>query len=431
MVGGSFVSAHDWLSTTDKPRSNLVRLFADHSIDDSFHPDPNNLVNAIALQADGRMLVAGAFTTIGGVGRAGLARLAADGSVDPGFDSGAQGIYALAVQADGSILVGGCFTTIGSPAASHAIPYLARLHADGSVDTGYVPNVDHCVHSIALSSDGSAVIGGEFGTVGNMARVRIARVLASGALDTSFDPGSGASGSVQAIVVQPDGKILVGGEFDRFAGNAAGGLVRLAPSGTVDAGFAAFRPGSLVALALQADGKVLAAGGFYMTATLPYTGLIRMNADGCGDAGFPATDEFIQSLAAQADGRVAMAGQFTAILGQARTNLAFLSAAQAPAELLDRVGSAVIWHRSGSCPELESTPLLEFSVVGNLYAPLGPMHRIAAGWRYDGFAAPVAQNFFLRARGATSSGAFGSSAGLVATTRWLFGSDEIFAGRFE
>ena len=81
---------------------------------DSFDPNANNDVRALALQADGKILVGGFFTSIGGQTRNRIARLNSDGSLDASFDpnAGNDGVYALAVQSDGKILVGGAFTFI-------------------------------------------------------------------------------------------------------------------------------------------------------------------------------------------------------------------------------------------------------------------------------------------------------------------------------
>jgi uncharacterized delta-60 repeat protein len=81
---------------------------------DGFDPNANSNLYAMAVQADGRILVAGVFTSIGGQTRNRIARLNADGSVDTTFDPNANGdVDAVAVQTDGKILVVGIFTSIG------------------------------------------------------------------------------------------------------------------------------------------------------------------------------------------------------------------------------------------------------------------------------------------------------------------------------
>ena len=91
----------------------------DGSLDTSFNPGTNGDVYVVKLQADGKILVAGSFTTLGGGGtgttsRNSLGRLNSDGSLDTGFNPGAnERIQTVALQSDGKILVGGDFTTLG------------------------------------------------------------------------------------------------------------------------------------------------------------------------------------------------------------------------------------------------------------------------------------------------------------------------------
>lgn len=79
---------------------------------DDFNPGANNRVYSLAVQADGKILVGGNFTTLGGEPRTNIARLEMDGTLDDDFDPGVKGglyhvVYSLALQADGKILVGG------------------------------------------------------------------------------------------------------------------------------------------------------------------------------------------------------------------------------------------------------------------------------------------------------------------------------------
>src|SRR5208283_1124472 len=131
---------------------------------------------------------------------AGLALLAAGGValkaqfVSPssdGFDPSADGIVnTLAVQQDGKILMGGYFTQLhpfGYPASGHA--YIARLNHDGSVDAGFSPNANGVVRVLALQPNGQVIIGGQFTAIqptgGGAAVTRnyAARLNADGSLD--------------------------------------------------------------------------------------------------------------------------------------------------------------------------------------------------------------------------------------------------------
>src|SRR6185503_18579023 len=86
---------------------------------------------------------------------------------------------------------------------------------------------------------------------------------AAGDVDLSFDPGSGVNGRVTAVVVQPDGKVIIGGAFSTVKGLLRANLARLNADGSGDA---TFEPGGynfVSSVALQPDGKVLVASAFY------------------------------------------------------------------------------------------------------------------------------------------------------------------------
>jgi hypothetical protein len=108
-----------------------------------FDPDASSYVYSIAVQADGKILIGGAFETIGGVARDSIARLNPDGTLDMGFDPTAHnGVACIALQGDGKILIGGAFTAIGGVARN----YIAR-----------VTNTDAALQDLSVSSNGSVV----------------------------------------------------------------------------------------------------------------------------------------------------------------------------------------------------------------------------------------------------------------------------------
>jgi uncharacterized delta-60 repeat protein len=281
LVGGSF----SWLGGGgfDEPgmalRRNIGRLNADGSVDLSFDPGASLAVNSIALQPDGKIIVAGCFTTLGGGGtgtttRRSIGRLHADGSLDTTFDGGTNGcVDAVAVQPDGKILVGGGFSTLGGGGTGTTTRYsIGRLNSDGSLDASFNAGVDQGVDALALQPDGKILVGGSFQTLdvegAGTFRSRIGRLNADGSLDMGFDPGSNSR--VHSLFVQPDGKIIVGGSFTRLGGGGFPGqsnpprlrIGRLHADGSLDQ---AFNPGAesqVYALAGQADGKILVGGSF-------------------------------------------------------------------------------------------------------------------------------------------------------------------------
>ena len=140
------------------------------------------------------------------------------GSLDPTFDHG-MGVYnnvwTSALQADGKIVIGGTF-----PNYTGANTRIARLNTDGSLDASFNPGsgANNVVVTSALQSDGKIIIGGNFTSYNGTGINRIARLHADGSLDTSFDPGIGMDGYgyIFSVAVQADGKILVGGIFNIF-----------------------------------------------------------------------------------------------------------------------------------------------------------------------------------------------------------------------
>jgi uncharacterized delta-60 repeat protein len=125
------------------------------------------------------------------------------------------------LQADGKILVGGDFTTLGGQSRY----YMGRLNADGSLDTSFNPGANNGVYSLALQADGKILVGGNFGMLAGQGRRNIGRLNADGTLDPSFNPG--ANDVVLSLALQADGKILVGGDFTTLGGQIRNHIGRL------------------------------------------------------------------------------------------------------------------------------------------------------------------------------------------------------------
>ena len=269
-------------------RKRIARLNADGSLDTSFDPGAgaNGWVGDVAMQADGKVLICGVFSTVDNVARNRIARLNADGSLDTSFDPGTganSAVYAVSVQADGKVLIGGAFATVDGAVRDR----IARLNADGTLDTSYDPGTgtDGNVWAIQLQVDGKALIGGEFTTVDGTGRNRIARLNGDGSLDVGLDSGTGASNVVQAVVLQPDGKVLVGGYFTTVDGTGRNQIARLNANGSVDTLFdpGTGANGTVYAVALQTDDKVLIGGSFTRVDGTGRNRVARLSVDGSLD----------------------------------------------------------------------------------------------------------------------------------------------------
>ena len=327
VLGGTFTEV------AGQPRSRVARLNADGSLDDSFVPGEGNFnVNAVAVQTDGKILVGGNFTQIGGAARSAIGRLNADGTLDESFNPGVLNgstsgqVRALTVQADGKILVGGIFTEIARQPRFN----LARLNADGSVDADFTPSADSIVEVFALQPDGKILVGGAFVNLAGELQPYFGRLNVDGTLDTAVRPT--LNNRVQAIALQPDGKILIGGTFG-CPGYSSNVLLRLNGDGTSDETFlrceASTWPhwfdGLVRALILQPDGKIVVGGFFLRMNGQPYETLARLNGDGTPDTTFnPTTNGFVNTLIMSADDSILVGGAFGEIGGRSQPAVARL-----------------------------------------------------------------------------------------------------------
>jgi hypothetical protein len=171
LAGGFFTNIGGMTGMT---RNHLARLDATTGAPDEFNPNADDPVYAIAVQMDGRIVVGGAFLTMGGQTRRRIARLNTDGTLDAGFNPDAGGdVYSVVVQGDGKVLAGGAFPFIGGVPARHL---LGRLDAVTGKADSFNPNPNNTVNSIALQQDGKILAGGVFTTVGSAPRNRFARI---------------------------------------------------------------------------------------------------------------------------------------------------------------------------------------------------------------------------------------------------------------
>ena len=415
VLGGNFTTVGA------QTRNRIARLQADGTLESMATFNPGTGANAkvfgVAVQADGKILLAGDFTTVNGQTRNRIARLNADGTLEstvtfnPGTSANAR-VWSVAVQADGKILLAGDFTTVNGQARNR----IARLNANGTVESTATFNpgtgANNTLSSVAVQADGKILIGGSFTTVNGLTRNRIARLNADGTVESTatFNPGAGVDNSVNRVLVQADGKILVGGLFTTVNGQTRSNLARLNADGTLES-TATFNPGTgpngtVGGVTLLADGKILLVGGFGNVDGMVRTRIARLNADGTlettvtFDAGTGA-DSFVDDVAVQADGKILLSGFFTAVNGQVRNRIARLANDAAIQTLTSPDSARAQWARSGAAPEVEQVTFELSTNAGASWSALGAGTRIAGGWEKTGLSLPG--NGFLRARGRTGS----------------------------
>jgi uncharacterized delta-60 repeat protein len=366
--------------------SSVARVNSDGTVDPQFQPPGlRDAVNTLALLDDGKILYAGYSGSF-------LGRLNVNGDVDttfaPNFYPTTFGMDArpVVVQSDGSILIGGDFT-FSSPAV---LSRVCRLHANGSVDTGFAPRFSSTVNCLALQPNGKCVVGGQFSSVSGSLRNRMALLNANGTLDETFAPNVSGSGLyyVWATAVQADGKVLLGGSFDTVGGQPRAAIARVLPDGTVDASFNPGITGTVRSIVLQTDGNILVGGSFTSVAGQPRQNVARLNADGTLDPAFTAEAKGyeVSTLAIQKDGKLLVGGSFTNLGSVNCTNLGRLLPTDGPYEAWSREGDELLWLRGGSGPEL-CRARFEYSSDGATWLPLGEGVRAPGGWKVGGLSA--------------------------------------------
>jgi len=331
IIGGEFISYNG------TARHRIARLNADGSLDATFisGTGANHFVNTTALQADGKIIIGGWFTSYNGTPINHIARLNADGSLDATFNPGTGAdsmVTTTALQADGKIIIGGYFTSYNGTTRNG----IARLNADGSLDATFNPGTgaDSMVTTTALQADGKIIIGGEFIYYNGTARNRIARLNADGSLDATFKSGTGANDFVNTTALQADGKIIIGGYFTSYNGTPVNHIAGLNADGSLDA---SFNPGtgadnSIETTAVQADGKIIIGGWFTSFNGTSRNGIARLNAGGSLDTSFnlgtgvDGNFARVETIAVQADGKIIIGGFFTSYNGTARNKIARLNA---------------------------------------------------------------------------------------------------------
>ena len=337
---GKVIIGGDFTQVEGVTRNRIARLNADGTLDTGFDPNVSGTVNSIVFQSDGRILVGGNFNQVSGQQRNNIFRLNTDGTLDMNFDPPVLGaVFTIAVQTDGKILVGGFFNRFGFVPDDN-VGSIIRLNTDGTLDTPFNPNANAPVRSIVLQADGKILVGGDFTSISGQTRNRLARLNTDGTAD-SFNPS--ADNNVRQLALQTDGKILVVGNFTTINTVTRTSIARLNADGTLDTGFVANADSDVNTVALQSDGKILVGGSFVMINGQNRRLIARLNTDGTADLFNPSPDSTVQTIFVQTDGRFLVGGSFTVINGLSRNRIARFALAPTAANLtVDRTDDATV-----------------------------------------------------------------------------------------
>lgn len=399
--------------------TSLKRLNADGTFDSGFNAFASTLadtqgdteVNKILVTTGDKMYVGGVFQSYQGTSRSGIMRLNADGSLDSGFNLGGVSntvsfgtryVLAIAEQADGKVLVGGAFNRLTSGSVFVAAN-LVRVDGIGARDTTFCDNVNvslgnsNGVHDLAVLPDGKILVAGAAYKPGGGGIPLLVRLNADGTLDSSFTVNWALEyGDIDELLVLPDGRILIGGDFT-FAGTTANmwfsclnadGSVNTAFMANVGSGPNGWTGGELM---LQPDGTILVGGVFYQWNGQPRASIARLNPDGTLDGGL-AVPPYSQvqgqylthsySFAVQPDGKLLMGGWFDRITDTAvlSYNLARITNEYAPGQ----PGTLRMVSATRSAGENAGTVSLSVSRFSGLTGAVGVSYSVTAGTAVEG-----------------------------------------------
>ena len=371
--GGILVSG-GFYRTNAGVNNGLVRLSAAGALDTSFSP-PGHDFTAVAVRPDQKILAAAAGFT-NDVYPPNLALLNANGSVFATNTTGWQP-KSIIVQPDLKAIA----ILAGMPGVMRLN---ANLTEDAAFSTNrgsgisnfQQPDLEFDRANVAALQGEHIIVGGSFGTFSGLAHQNLVRLDTSGAPDAGFvTPAftvTNFRSEIFALAVQPDGKILVGGRFATVGGADNPSLARLNPNGSLDTTFHSpiMNSGANVyALALQPDGKILAGGDFQvMDGSTFYTGLVRLNPDGSRDASFTAsinTNGAVKALAFVSSNQVLMGGRIMQVDGQPRQGLARYLVDTAPASLVGNFSAGA--------------PGSFFTFTGQRFFPNSPLQIVVNG----------------------------------------------------
>ncbi|MBZ4035595.1 T9SS sorting signal type C domain-containing protein [Flavobacterium sp. 17A] len=334
---GNLIVGGDYLSLNGIPVSYLTRLNPDGSIDESFDTGTgfNGKIYSSILQDDGKIIVGGSFTMYNGISAGRIIRLNADGTYDPSFDTkiGATTgiVYDIALQSDGKLIIVGSFTKYNSVTVNR----IARLFSNGSLDNSFLTNSGSAtnVTHVKILHDQRIILTGNFTGFNGTPANRIIRLNNNGSVDTSFATGNGFNDDVNAIAMQSDGKIVLGGDFTAYNSIDANRIIRLNENGTIDPSFISgtgFGKGGVEVIKINQNDEIMIGGSFtgYYDTT-PVTRLVFLNPDGKAkpdfDIGSGPASASILALEFDDEGSWFAGGSFSVFNGQNQGRLVKIS----------------------------------------------------------------------------------------------------------
>lgn len=292
---------------------------------DDFNPGADAWVECFAVAADGSVFVGGKFSMLAGQPIRAIAKLNSQGLPDLSFQTRAQGfVQCLDVLENGQLLIAGLLTVQGNGYPEAWQINIARLHPNGALDLTFRPSVGGGNYPQVLATlvqpDGKIVIGGGFQAVNGVARPHIARLNADGSLDEGFLPH--ADDWVCCLALAEDDSLVVGGRFHSVDGIACGSLARLRANGELDRGFQARVSGTVETVARDKRGRLIIGGASLSIEGGRPSALARLTPDGTLDREFQLQPAgAVDAVALEEGGGMILSGAFVSVDGLPRSRL--------------------------------------------------------------------------------------------------------------
>lgn len=308
---------------------NLVRLNGDGTIDPTFNigVGPNGEIVTMAIQVDGKIVLGGFFTSYNGIVKNRIVRLNGDGTLDPSFTSGNGfngNVNSISLTSSNKIIIGGSFTQYNSNPSKNIV----GLNIDGTLDSTFSigSGANAAINSISIQFDDKIIIGGSFNFFSNVLKPYINRLNSDGSVDLNFNQSTGVFSSVNSVDVQDDGKVILAGKIEKYNGILTENVIRVNADGSLDPTF--YSPslsgginsgGFIKSTSTQPDGKIIICGNFTSYQGIQCSNNIaRLNSNGTLDTSFSqtpgfisnGTDNYVNISRTQADDKIIIGGDF-------------------------------------------------------------------------------------------------------------------------
>ena len=281
---------------------------------DGFDPNVNGTLHALARLDNGKLLVSGDFSTIGGVFQTRLARLHPDGRRDSSFGNPVTGgsVRVIHIAPNGDMLIGGENLTVTD--IGIAMGGLVRITAAGAIDLSFEPVPSGRVDAIIDDGADGFYLGGTFTSVGGQPAAFFARINTQG---TSISGNLlGVNAPVHSLVRDTSsGAVFLGGEFTQLGGLPVNRIARLRSDSVRDTRFAADINGSVLAMSLARNGDLLVGGEFTQVNGASRLNFVRLTARGAINTDYPerGIDNRVRAVVERGDGDIVIAGDFTRV----------------------------------------------------------------------------------------------------------------------